>query len=402
MITYKNYIQDINEALKLKHLTHIEDTIITLGVQGAKESIELMQNTILQLSGHSNDDSFTQLKQDGAPAIIAGIDPGNKRFFVSTKSLFNKTPKINYTNEDIDKNHGRSAGLAKKLKEALQYLPKAYPSKGIFQCDFMFSKSEVKKETIDGQKYIIFTPNTITYAIPVGTPLANKILKKQIGVALHTEYKGNSILEMSAEALSSIDRFKETKDVYVMGTTLEEQHILFTPSEADELNKSLDILKSDLKKFKKSDVQKLQEFNIEIQAFLNSVVKDGRTVSDNSIAEFINYLSTKERHFASKLKSEKGRLKNQEKFETLKKEVRKMGGTLYYMILWNKNVSFIKEKMIKKVSELSSMHTFIKKDNNFVVTAPEGLVAVDRIKGNMIKLVDRLEFSRNNFLISNF
>jgi len=402
MITYKKYLEDINEALKLRHLTHIEDTIITLGVQGAKDSIELMQNTILQLSGNSNDDSFVQLKADGSPAIIAGIDPGNGRFFVGTKSIFNKTPKINYSNEDIDKNHGHSKGLSKKLKEALMYLPKAYPSKGIFQCDFMFSKSEIKKENINKQKYITFTPNTITYAVPLESPLAKKIQKKQIGVALHTEYKGSSILEMSAEALPSIERFKETKDVYVMGTTLEEQHILFTPQEAQELNKALDELKAELKKFKESDVKKLQEFSIEIQAFLSSVVKDGRKVQDNSVAEFMNYLSNKERHQASKYKTEKGRLKNKEKFDALKKEVRKMAGTLYYMLLWNKNVAFIKEKMIKKVSELSSLHTFVKKGNNFEVVAPEGLVAVDRIKGNMIKLVDRLEFSRNNFLISNF
>jgi len=402
MITYKSYLHSIDEALKLKHLTHVEDSILTIGVQGAKDSIELMQNTVLQLSGNSNDDSFVQLKADGSPAIIAGIDPGNGRFFVGTKSIFNKTPKINYSNEDIDKNHGHSKGLSKKLKEALLYLPKAYPSKGIFQCDFMFSKADLKKETIDKQKYLTFTPNTITYAVPIGSDISNKLLKKQIGIALHTEYKGQSILEMSAEALPSIERFKQTKDVFVMGTTLEEQHVLFTPSEAEELNNSLDELKAELKKFKASDVDKLQEFSIEIQAFLNSVVKDGSKVKDNSIAEFMNYLSNKERYQASKYKTEKGRLKNKEKFDNLKKEIRKMGGTLYYMLLWNKNVSFIKEKMIKKVSELSSLHTFIKKNNTFKVTAPEGLVAVDRLKGNMIKLVDRLEFSRNNFLISNF
>jgi hypothetical protein len=398
MISYKEFL---NEALKLKHLTHIEDTIITLGVKGAKEALDMMEKTVIQLSGKSSDDTFTQIKADGAPAIIAGIDPGNKRFFVATKSLFNKTPKINYSNEDIDKNHP-GKGLNKKLKEALLYLPKAYPKKGIFQCDFLFSKSDITKETIDDKKYITFTPNTITYAIPEKTPLANKILKKQIGVALHTEYKGDSILEMSAEALPSIKDFKETPDVFLMGTTIEERHVLFTEEESKELIKNIDELRQEIKKFKASDVEKLTEFSIEISAFLNSLVKDGKQVSNNSIAEFMTYLSNKERYTSSKYKTQKSITKNKEKFEKLKKEIRKMGGTLYYILLWNKNVSYIKDKMIKKVDELSSMNTFVRKNNTFIPTAPEGLVIVDRLKGNMVKLVDRMEFSRNNFLISNF
>lgn len=401
MISYKEYLNQINEAKVLTHLEHVEDSILTIGVQGAKAALDMMKSTMQQLSGIAGDNVALQLKIDGSPSIIAGVDPGNNRFFVGTKSLFNKTPKVNYSNEDIDKNHP-SPGLNKKLKEALEYLPKAFPSKGIFQCDFIFSKEDIKKETVNGEKMITFTPNTITYALPTNTKIAENIQKKKIGIALHTEYKGNSILDMKAEALLSISNFKETKDVFVMGNTLEENHVLYTEKESEEILSKINELEKELKKFNQKDVAKLTDFKIEVQAFLNGLVKTGNTVSDNSIKEFMDYLTNKEVKNDLKYKSNKGKEKNKQRFEILRNDIRKMSGTLYYMLLWNKNVSFVKNRIIKKIGELSSMNTFIRRGNSFESTAPEGIVAIDRLSGSMVKLVDRLEFSKNNFLISNF
>jgi len=401
MISYKEYLHSLNEAKVLKHLEHVEDSILTIGVDGAKTALSMMRSTIKELGGVANDDVSIQLKADGAPAIIAGIDPGNKRFFVATKSLFNKTPKINYNNEDIDKNH-TNPGLNKKMKEALEYLPKAYPSKGIFQCDFMFSKDDIKTETVNNEKMITFTPNTITYAVPDNTPLAKKIKSKQIGVALHTEYTGSSIHDMTAGPLFSIEEFKQTKDTYIMSNTIEEHHALYTKKETDKIISKIDLLEQELSKFNKRDVLQLVDFKIEVQAFLNGMVKTGETVSNNSIKEFMDYLTNKEIKNDIKYKSAKGKQKNKERFAILKNNIRKMGGTLYYMLLWNKEVSFVKNSIIKKISELSNLQTFIRKGNTFISTAPEGIVAIDRVSKNMVKLVDRLEFSRNNFLISNF
>ncbi len=71
---------------------------------------------------------------DSAWCLVAvGTNPENGRFFVATKSAFNKNPKINYTHEDIEKNHGHAPGLVEKLKAALTHLPKSTPKKGVFQ-----------------------------------------------------------------------------------------------------------------------------------------------------------------------------------------------------------------------------------------------------------------------------
>ena len=84
-----------------------------------RSGINFLRSIRDMLSGKSKKKVDLHVKWDGAPAVFAGINPENGKFFVGTKSIFNKTPKINYTNADIDANHG--GGLADKLKVALKY-----------------------------------------------------------------------------------------------------------------------------------------------------------------------------------------------------------------------------------------------------------------------------------------
>jgi hypothetical protein len=53
--------------------------------------------------------------------------------------------------------------------------------------------------------------------------------------------------------------------------------------------------------------------------------------------------------------------------------------------------------IIRKLETIKGIGTFIRTEDGFRVTAPEGFVAVDSLKGNAMKLVDRLEFSQANF-----
>ena len=144
---------------KNTHLEHLEDEIINNGTQGAKTSIEFLKSIKKMLQGGKGG-SNVSVKWDGAPAIFAGINPENDRFFVGTKSIFNATPKINYTVSDISRNHG--GALADKLAVALKYLP-SLGIKGVLQGDLLFTDDK-KNAVVNGEKSIIFTPNTITYA----------------------------------------------------------------------------------------------------------------------------------------------------------------------------------------------------------------------------------------------
>ena len=141
------------------HLEHIEDEIINRGVAGGREAINFLRSLRDMLAGHSATKVNVTTKWDGAPAIFCGINPENGKFFVGTKSVFNKDAKLNYTDNDIDRNHP-GEGLNDKLKVALAYLPKL-GIKGVLQGDMMFTKNDLERQQIQGENYITFQPNTI-------------------------------------------------------------------------------------------------------------------------------------------------------------------------------------------------------------------------------------------------
>ena len=105
------------------HLTHLEELVLTQGPAGYDMAKAFLLELLETLKGNTNSRVQTSVKWDGAPAMFAGVNPENGKFFVGTKSIFNKIPKINYTEEDIIKNHGHAPGLVDKLTKGLKYLP---------------------------------------------------------------------------------------------------------------------------------------------------------------------------------------------------------------------------------------------------------------------------------------
>ena len=112
----------LTEAKNL-HLEHLEDEVLNNGVVGTRGAINFLQSLRDMLAGSSKSSVNVTVKWDGAPAIFAGINPENGQFFVGTKGVFNKNAKINYTIDDIDRNHP-GTGLNQKLKVALTELSK--------------------------------------------------------------------------------------------------------------------------------------------------------------------------------------------------------------------------------------------------------------------------------------
>ena len=211
--------QYLNEAAaeKDRHLTHIEDAVLEGGVTGTRNAIQFL----ISLRDMFADDGQTisegrgplilRTKFDGAPALYAGINPENGKFFVGSKSIFNKGAKLNYTQADIKANH--SGGLADKLSLALKYLPEL-GIKGIIHGDFMYSKDELKSETIDGRSYITFRPNTITYAVPQDSAMARDILSSRMGIVFHTSYSGTSMSNLQTHFDVDITSLRKTKNVW--------------------------------------------------------------------------------------------------------------------------------------------------------------------------------------------
>ena len=178
MFSFKGFqTQDKNT-----HLEHLEDDIINRGATGGENAVNFLKAVRNMLAGSGKGTNMT-VKWDGAPAIICGVNPENGKFFVGTKSIFNINPKFNYTDQDVDLNHGNAPGLADKLKKALKYLPEL-GIKNILQGDFMFDDSMVKSTTIDGKPHLTFRPNTITYAVESDSELGKDIAAAKIGSIL--------------------------------------------------------------------------------------------------------------------------------------------------------------------------------------------------------------------------
>ena len=180
---------------KNTHLEHLEDDIINRGSKGGVNAVNFLNAVRNMLAGNIGGKLNMSVKWDGAPAVFCGINPENGKFFVGTKSVFNKTPKINYTTSDIRRNHG--GDLANKLMVCLRELPKL-GLQGVYQGDLLYTRGDLKGANIDGEKMITFTPNTITYAVPADSGIGRRIARAKLGIVFHTVYTGKSLSNMTA------------------------------------------------------------------------------------------------------------------------------------------------------------------------------------------------------------
>ena len=103
MISFSELILE-DKGGKNLHLEHLEDDSINYGAIGGRNAVNFLKSIRDMLVGNSSGKVNVSVKWDGAPAIICGTNPENGKFFVGTKSVFNVTPKVNYTNSDIRKN----------------------------------------------------------------------------------------------------------------------------------------------------------------------------------------------------------------------------------------------------------------------------------------------------------
>ena len=269
----------------MSNLEHIEDEILNRGVAGARDAINFLRSLRDMLAGNADTKVNITTKWDGAPAVFAGTNPENGKFFVATKGIFNVDAKLNYTEEDIDKNHP-SEGLNKKLKYALTYLPKL-GIEGILQGDMMFTKGDLKKETIDGEKYIIFQPNTIVYAVPVSSKLAKTMLDAQMGIVFHTSYTGSTIAGLKASFNIDINRMKPTKDVWFRDAYFVDASgtATFTEEETKQITRILSNAGVIFQRMNSLPLNRIATSDIlstQIKTFNNTKVRSGQKITNTT------------------------------------------------------------------------------------------------------------------------
>jgi len=141
MRSFKQYISESKDG-KNTHMTHIEDRVIYGGVKGAREAIFALRSMRDMLAGNSSSSHDVTVKWDGEPAVFAGIDPSDGKFFVAKKGIFNKEPKVYKSEADVKAD--TSGDLADKLIIAYNELKKL-GIKGVIQGDIMFTSRDIAK-----------------------------------------------------------------------------------------------------------------------------------------------------------------------------------------------------------------------------------------------------------------
>ena len=401
MKSFKNQLSEA--AGKNTHMIHIEDLIIDGGVKGARQAIIALRSLRDMLSGNAKSAVDITVKWDGAPAVFAGEDPSDGQFFVAKKGIFNANPKIYKSHADIDAD--TSGDLSKKLKMAYDYL-KPLGIKGVIQGDFMFDKSDLKKEKINGISHIVFHPNTIAYAVPTGSSLAKTIGAAKIGIVWHTTYSGATFETMKAEfGREIVTKLKPSKDVWMQDATLDDLSgtATLTKQETDALNKKLSDAGKIFRKISASTLKEIEsnkELNLMINVYNNTKVREGQRITDTKkhATGLVMWVNARYQKEIDKRSSQKGKDIQIAKRDQLlaffdKSNIKNLQNVfdLHNLVTDSKLI------IINKLNKLNKIGTFVKTKSGFKVTNPEGFVAIDRMEGGAVKLVDRLEFSTNNF-----
>ena len=400
---------------KNTHMEHLEDLVFNSGYAGAQTAfnyLEALQNMLGKGRGKR---SKVTVKWDGAPAIICGIDPADGKFFLGTKSVFAKDAKLVKSNKDIDRFYSDKPGLAQKLRVAFANLPKLGIG-NVLQGDMMFTSEDIGTAEISGEQCYVFTPNTISYAVPIGTPeapnaLGQRIRRAKMGIVFHTAYEGPSLPEMTASYGVNVNSLTQTPDVWVDDAFYKDAtgRASLTPEENRAIAANIAAGRATLEKFKSAAQRKKfdvvlanTEFSTYIKPFINSKIRGGEQVGDLTVflKEFVDYYREKMQAEIAKLKGGPVSKAAQQRLANIQAQEQFIAdhmNALLAVLATYKRIIEIKLAIINKLRQVEGMiGTFQKTETGYRVMNPEGFVAIGH-DGGAVKLVDRLEFSRANF-----
>ena len=399
MQSFKTFIAEEKNT----HMTHIEELMFLGGVNGTRQAINFLRDLRDMLKGNATSAVDITVKWDGAPAIFAGIDPADGKFFVAKKGLFAKTPKMYKTQDDIRKE--LSGELAKKFTIALDEFSKLGIKSGVYQGDLMFTKGDVKVETYDGQKYYTFQPNTIVYAIPVKSKLGQQIAKSKIGVVWHTTYTGRTIQDMKASfGKGIVSKFKSVPSIWMDDATYRDisGKALFSAKESAQFDS---LLAQAGKLFRTVDGEAFrtitgeEELRQKVMTFVNTYIRGGSNfpAANKMTTDLVSYLNDWFQKEIDKKKSDKAKEEWTKRRDDMVNKVIMNKSQLIAMFDLMKVLVDAKGMVIAQFNKTQELNTLLRTANGFLVTRQEGFVAIDKLKGGAVKLVDRLEFSKANF-----
>jgi hypothetical protein len=396
----------LTESTKNTHLEHLEDLIFNSGYAGAQSALDYVESLRQMLAEGTGTTTKLTVKWDGSPAVICGIDPADGKFFVGTKSVFAKAePKRCKSDRDIEQWYSDKPELAAKLSAALKYLPKIGIGM-VVQGDLMFTEGDVNVVEINGEDCYVFTPNTITYAVPVKSHLGEKIQRAKIGIIFHTAYEGDTVDTMQASFGVNVGGLTPHADVWFDDATYKDYTGVasLTPSENTQIQRQLSATLTTMEKIGQQRFDIIltnKEFARNIKPFINKMIRQGSQVGEPTqfLKQFVD-------HYTAELMQDietlaggpQGRAAQNRLAKIKEKEqwIADNSNTLLGILATYKRIIELKHMVLRKIQQVEGIGTFQKTNDGYKVTTPEGFVAIGH-DGGAIKLVDRLEFSRTNF-----
>ena len=408
MIDFSNFLTE-DKGGKNLHLEHIEDEILNFGVPGGRAAINFMRSLRDMLAGEARSSVNMTVKWDGAPAIFAGVDPEDSKFFVAKKSVFNATPKLYKTAKEID-DDGLSGALNTKFKIALAEFSKLGIT-GVLQGDLMFTSEDKSTQNIDGKSFITFQPNTIVYAVDPTSDIGKQINTAKIGIVWHTTYSGSALQDMKASFGANISKLTKSRNVWMDDATYKDVSgkATMTSAETAKVTSSLSSAGSAFQKINSGTLAKFLKLQdsmtgalagASLKTYNNSKVRQGQKIANPAqhAKGYESWVEMSIQKHIDKVKSEKGKDKYRNIQKEYVREVKKHTKNLESIIAFQGHLVDAKMGIVSKLNSVKGLtSTFIKTANGFKVTNPEGYVAIDRVSGDAVKLVDRMEFSFNNF-----
>lgn len=382
------------EGAKLKHITHAEDRPLFHGAEGFHHAYDALHGAHFHTKQGKQSNKLT-MKYDGSPSIVYGHHPETGKFFVASKSAFNKNPKLNYTAADVEKNHGHAPGLVEKLKAGLEHLPKVAPKKGVYQGDVMFTKPDVKKGKGGSAS---FTPNTITYT--AHGDKAASIHKAKLGVVTHTKYEGNTLSSMRATGNVSEDEFGNHSHVFHHTASYDASGAKYPQESQDKVLSELSKAKTIHEKHGTKMYNAIHPDHSgevgHLSTYINQTVRDGSTPSADGLQK---HIAGKYEKIVGKLKTEKSQNAKLAELSGHVKHIQKNADHYENLLKMHGHLANAKNELVKTLesNEGSYEHAI-----GGVASKPEGFVYNHTHKGTTepTKLVNRAEFARQNLLKS--
>ena len=367
------------------HMDHLEDYVILYGQNG----IEKFKKVVNGILNQSNNIEYSE-KIDGAPAVFFGKDDNNE-FIIGTKSIFNKINKKQAHNiEEIKNYYGHSEELFNKLSDCyVEFKKLNIPDNTIIQGDLLFTDDK-KLKNIKGKTYITFKPNTIIYAVEKGSNIFESVKNSNVGIVLHTVYKDNRIINGN----NVINDILNNNNSNAFIINAKHNNLSINTSSED-----LELIKNKLNNLDRYNITNLNSKLISyLNMFINSTISKNVDLSTFTVNKFINqfeiYLNERMNKEKLTRKTDKGRLNIENKFKfDLNLNNFKTTITIFLEMV---NIKKLIMKYFKNIkSKLGETYY-----DSYITTHPEGFVI--NYEDGLVKMIDRLNFSRNNKIYSKF